>query len=201
MSVYFRINLNKTALEDRAEAQARRKLWVTVAIYLIVIIGLAVVLYLNDQKVTQKLEAKKSELAEIENSLKALEKSTRYVSEEDVVALASWEENRLLWTPKLKALAEILPSNMVYTKIAFLQDQLMLSGIAEIKPGQKELDLVLNLVNTIKAEPELMKDFTDVQFQYSNRITAGEQQVLDFGILCMVRQPQTEYLEDDTYEY
>ena len=188
-NVYFRINLNKTALQDKAESQYRKQFWSAVIIYLLIIGTLGYLVYKNDVKINEKLDAKRNILAETEEKLTSLEQSTRYVSEEDVLALASWEKNRLLWTRKLTALTDILPINMVYTKVTYNHSQLVISGIAEIREGQKELDLVLNLVNAIKAERRLMKDFYDVQFVSSHRINAGDQQVLQFSIKCLVNQP------------
>ena len=188
-NVYFQINLNKTALQDKAEAQYKKQFWSAVLIYLIILGVLSYFLYKNDVKINEKIATKKEIITEIEEKLRTLEQSTRYVSEEDVLALASWEKNRLLWTKKMTALADILPVNMVYTKMIYDHNQLIINGIAEIREEQRELNLVLNLVNAIKAEERLMKDFYDVQFVYSNRISAGGQQVLQFSIKCFVKQP------------
>ncbi len=199
-NVYFQINLNKTALQDKAESQYRQQFWTSVIIYLLIIAALGYIMYQNDVKVSEKVAAKEQVLSETEEELRSLEQRTEYVSEEDVLALASWEKNRLLWTKKMTALADILPINMVYTKLIYNRDLLIINGIAEIREGQKELDLVLNLVNAIKDENRLMKDFYNVQFVYSNRISAGGQQVLQFSIKCAVKQTfsaEGEYIAED----
>ncbi|RMH74318.1 MAG: hypothetical protein D6675_00365 [Gemmatimonadetes bacterium] len=191
-TIGFRINLNKVALESREEARRKRFFWVWMLLYFMVLGAILAWGYRYHEDINAKLAERRQRLADINAELSQLQKSPRYVSEEDVRVLAALEQNRLLWTPKLAALAEVIPAKAVYTKMSYDQDRnlFQLEGLTEVRKDQKELDFVLALIDSIRADSTLSADFLDVDFDFSKHINVGEQRVLEFGLVCKVRSPE-----------
>ncbi len=185
----FKVNLNKTAIENREQKVSKRKFWLGLFCYFLLLGAFVAFGYWRDQLIEEKIAERQGRLDQIEAELDALQQNPRYVSEEDVDVLAELEQNRLLWTSKLGALPQVLPEKAVYTKLYFdsSQNKFVIQGLTDIRKDQKELDFVLMLIDAIRANQKLSADFIEVDFDYSKRAEVGEQTVLDFGIICRVR--------------
>jgi Tfp pilus assembly protein PilN len=184
---YFRINLNKASNRLDLYQQKRRKkelLGVGAFVVMILLVS-AVGLYFGHQS-ESRIEAKRDTIAKLDRQMAELESSEEYISQEDVFALAELVDSRLLWTEKLAHLGEVLPDDIALTEVSFDQERLTVRGISKLRPRQSDLDLVVSILDRIKADPVLSEGFGTAKFQLSNRIRYEEQEILDFEIACNV---------------
>lgn len=185
----YRINLNKTAIENLEIERQNRRFWIGLFFYLILIGGFVYFGYVFNERIDGKIRDREIRLEQINTELAQLQKNPRFVSEEDVRMLAEFERERLLWTPKIAALADVIPQKAVYTDLLLAENQFVVEGISEVREDQKELDFVLSLIDSVKANKTLEKDFGKVDFKFSRRIRIADQPVLEFGIVAGVRSP------------
>ncbi|KPJ50433.1 MAG: hypothetical protein AMJ41_01385 [candidate division Zixibacteria bacterium DG_27] len=183
---YFRINLNKASNRlDLYQQRRRKRQLLTVGAYVVSILLISAVALYFGYLTRSQMEAKRETITELDRKIAELESSEEYISQEDLFALANLVERRLLWAEKLAHLAEVLPEDIALTEVGFDQERLTIRGISKLRPRQSDLDLVVSILDRIKADPALSEGFAEVKFQLSNRIRYEEQEILDFEIACM----------------
>lgn len=187
---YYSTNLNKASnqLDQFDQAQKRKKALSLVSLFAFILIAMGVVGYKTFQ-VQKTIEQYRSEYQLIEDRITQLEASSDYLSPEDVFALASITRERLTWSEKLSVLGNILPKDVAITELSYDGglNAFVIKGISKVKPGLKDLDLVVAIINLVKAQEDFSSDFSEIKFQSSQRVKHRDQEMVRFEIACLIK--------------
>jgi hypothetical protein len=168
---YYSTNLNKASNQlDQFEQAQKRKSYKTF-------------------QVQKMIEQYRSEYQLIEDRITRLEASSDYLSPEDVFALANITRERLTWSEKLSVLGNILPKDVAITELTYdgSLNAFLIKGISKVKPGLKDLDLVVAIINLVKAQEDFSSDFSEIKFQSSQRVKHRDQEMVKFEIACLIK--------------
>lgn len=187
---YYSTNLNKASnqLDQFEQAQKRKKALSLVFLFAVILVAMGVVGYKTFQ-VQKTIERYRSEYQLIEDRIIRLEASSDYLSPEDVFALANITRERLTWSEKLSVLGNILPRDVAITELTYdgNLNAFLIKGISKVKPGLKDLDLVVAIINLVKAQEGFSSDFSEIKFQSSQRVKYREQEMVRFEIACLIK--------------
>lgn len=187
---YFTINLNKS--EGHAEREARwrkRRELITILIFVMIFLILSLFTLRNHQAMGDIIEAKKQRISVIEKRLDELQRTGKNISKSDVLTLARMEKERFLWGSKLKALGDILPEDVVLTLLELNNRELRIKAISKIHKDEREFDKVNEFMNMLKSTPFFYREFTNIRFSESHRITVEKQEILAITITCAIEKP------------
>jgi hypothetical protein len=186
----YKINLNKASNRiDQYENTQKRRRIISMSLFLVLLLaGSGFVVYKTNQ-VQKIISEKKAELAEIQNKIDQLEASTEYLSPEDIFTLSHVARGRLTWSEKLAVLADILPKDVAITELTYDSNMkaFMIKGVSKVRLDMKDLDLVVSIIDLLKAQPEFSKDFAEIKFQSSQRIKHTDQEIVRFEIACLLK--------------
>jgi cell division protein FtsB len=186
---YYSINLNKASnrLDQFEQAQRRRKTITVVVLFVLLAVAIGAVGY-KTYLVNQTIDKYRAELQSIEDRIMQLEASSDYLSPEDLFALASITRDRMIWSEKLEILGNILPKDVAFTELVYDRDlnAFMIKGISKVKAGMKDLDLVVAIINVVRAQEDFSRDFSEIKFQSSQRIKHRNQEMVRFEIACLL---------------
>lgn len=187
---YYKINLNKASnrLDQFEQTQVRRRIVSISVFFLFVLAGMGVIVY-KTYKVEQTIKSQRAELQSIQDKINQLEASTDYLSPEDIFTLASVAHSRLTWSEKLAILGNILPKDVAITELSY-DDNLnafVIKGVSRVRADMKDLDLVVSIIDLMKAQEQFGADFSEIKFQSSQRIKHGSQEIVKFEIACLLK--------------
>jgi len=63
----------------------------------------------------------------------------------------------------------------------------MIKGVSKVKLDMKDLDLVVSIIDLMKAQPQFASDFSEIKFQSSQRIRHDDQEIVKFEIACLLK--------------
>jgi Tfp pilus assembly protein PilN len=188
----FLINLNRgEGQEEKAARWRKRQESITLYAFGLVFIVLIVFNYNNHKALRELIQTKERKIVRINRELEELKRQGQNVSKVDVLALAKLEQTRFLWTKKFKALAEILPDNTAVTGMEFANDAFVIKFVARIKPEVKDFEKISEIMELLKGTEDFFKDFMDIKFSESQRITVEGQDILSFAVQCNLRKTVT----------
>jgi hypothetical protein len=186
----YKINLNKASNRlDQYENVRKRRRVVTIGLFfLIVLAGSAYIVY-RASLVQNSIKAQQAELTGIEDKIAQLEASSEYLSPEDIFNLANVARGRLTWSEKLSILADILPRDIAITELTYDDNvkAFIIKGVSKVRSDMKDLDLVVSIIDILKAQPEFNNDFSEIKFQSSQRIKHNDQEIVRFEIACLLK--------------
>lgn len=187
---YYKINLNKASnrLDQYENTRKRRKIVSIGLLFLLVLFGSGFVYY-RANLVQKTIQAKQAELQDIQTKIDQLEASTEYLSPEDIFTLANVTRARMTWSEKLAVLADILPKDICITELTYDNGlkAFMIKGISKVRTDMKDLDLVVSIIDILKAQPEFTNNFSEIKFQSSQRIKHNNQEIVKFEIACLLK--------------
>jgi len=186
----FSINLHKT--EGHAEREMRwrkRRENLVILVFLLIFIVLSLYLYRNHQALGAVVQAKQRQIEEIERRLEELQKAGKNISKSDVLTLARMEKERFLWGSKLKALADILPEDVILTLLEYNNRELRIKAISKILADEKEFDKVSQFMDMLKTTPFFYREFSNIRFSESHRVKVEKQEILAITINCSIEKP------------
>lgn len=187
---YYSINLNKASnrLDQFEQAQKRRKALSFAFLFAIILAAMGVIVFKTFQ-VQKTIEQYRAEYRLIEDRIAQLEASSDYLSPEDVYTLANVTGERLTWSEKLSVLGNILPKDVAITELSYdgNLNAFLIKGISRVRPGMKDLDLVVAIINLVKAQEDFSSDFSEIKFQSSQRIRHQDQEIVKFEIACLIK--------------
>ncbi len=187
---YYKINLNKASNRlDQFESVKKKRKIVTISIFfLLVLAGTAYVVY-RASLVQNSIKAQQAELTSIDDKIARLEASSEYLSPEDIFTLANVARGRLTWSEKLSILADILPKDIAITELNYDDniEAFVIKGVSKVRSDMKDLDLVVSIIDILKAQPEFSRDFSEIKFQSSQRIKHNDQEIVRFEIACLLK--------------
>lgn len=186
----YKINLNKASnrLDQFENVRKRRRIISLGVFFLLVLGGTGFVIY-KAYNIQKKIESQRAELQSIEDKIAQLEASSDYLSPEDIFTLSNVTHGRMTWSRKLAILGNILPKDIAITELTY-DDNLkafVIKGISKVKLDMKDLDMVVSIIDLMKAQPEFGNDFSEIKFQSSQRIKHNEQEIVKFEIACLLK--------------
>lgn len=186
---YYSINLNKASnrIDQFEQMQRRRKAASVAALYAVMIL-IAVAVGYRSYRTETKIDNLRGEVAAIDEKITMLESSTDYLSPEDIFALSEVTTSRLVWSEKISVLGNILPKDVAITELAY-DDRLrvfLIKGLSRVRPGMKDLDLVVAIIDVVKSNEDFSSDFSEIKFQSSQRVRREEQEMVKFEIACLI---------------
>lgn len=185
----FSINLNKS--EGHAEREARwrrRRETITISFFLVIFLILTLYTLRNHQAMGEIIKAKEQKIAEIDRRLDELQRTGKNISKADVQTLARMEKERFLWASKLRALSDILPKDVILTLLEFNKRQLRIKAISKIMSDEREFDKVSEFMDMLKSTPFFYREFTNIRFSESHRVTIEKQEILSITITCTIEK-------------
>jgi len=188
-SVDYKINLNKESNRfDRFEQKQKNKRVMAIGFYFLIIMVVAALAIIKSYQTQRVIDGYQAELDYIIEEIKNLKTSAEYLSPEDIFALTELATTRLTWTEKFNVLGKILPKDVAITDLTYDQhiSTLSIKGISKVKADTKDLDLVVSIINLIKANENFYSDFVDVRFSSSTRLKYHDQEIIEFEIACIV---------------
>lgn len=187
---YYKINLNKASNRlDQFEATRKKRKYISLALFCMFLIGALGFVVYKTYQVEDLIDGKRAQLQGIEDKITQLEASSDYLSPEDIFTLATVARGRLTWSEKLAILGNILPKDVTITDLNYDDNMkvFLIKGVSKVKLDLKDLDLVVSIIDIIKAEPQFSSDFSDIKFQASQRIKHQNQEIVKFEIACLLK--------------
>lgn len=188
----FRINLNREeGFLQREARKARIRARITNVIATALLLLVAFFTYENDREFRDIIRSKDKQIRRIVAQIDSLQKAGQNVSKDDVLALARLDRERVLWTKKIRAMADRLPKKMVLTGLQLERGVLEIDAMSEITEKEKEFDKVKLFMDRLRATPLFFEDISSMKFKESRRIKKEDQNLLMFTVRCDVRASET----------
>ena len=181
---YFKINLNKFGemkLQQEKEKKTFIKAVVTFGLGTIILFSL--VLYL-DGKLNEKVQNRQNFLNDTEKQIASYQKSTEFLSSNDLDLLAKTFTERIFWAKKLVALSQEINNNMAITQFSYKNGVLSLFGVTSIEKTQREFDMIDQFIVKLKANTQISGDFPDIKYARASRDKVKDTDIIRFQIDC-----------------
>ncbi|MFB3844535.1 MAG: hypothetical protein ACE14O_02140 [Candidatus Cloacimonadaceae bacterium] len=184
---YFKINLNKYGEMKLQQEKEKRTFIQSVLIFLLgTVIFFGIILYLNGQ-LSKKVENRQRLLSDTERQVASYQRSTEFLSSNDLNLLAKTFTNRIFWAKKLVALSQEIDNKMAITQFSFKNGVLSLYGVTSIDRNQREFDLIDTFINKLKSNEEIVSDFPEIKYSKATRDRVKDTEILRFQIDCYSR--------------
>lgn len=185
---YFKVNLNKFG-EMKLQAERDNKTFRNaVIVYLAgALIMFAGLIFLNNS-LKKKVEIREKDLAKAKAELSSYVGQKDYLSVGDVNRLAQTFTNRIFWTRKLEALSNEIDRQLAIRKLNFSNGVLTLNGIIEVNESLKELLVINEFIDRLKANPDISNDFPEIKSGQVTRQVAKDTEILEFVIECYSKE-------------
>lgn len=181
---YFKINLNKFG-EMKLQQEKEKKTFIQAILFFVIgtIILFAFVLYL-DSVLAKKVVSRKDFLAETEKQIASYEKSSDFLSSNDLDLLAKTFNDRIFWAKKLVALSKEIDDKMAITQFSYKNGILSLYGVTQIDANIREFDLIDMFIAKLKANDQISMDFPEIKYARASRDKVKDTDILRFQIDC-----------------
>ena len=184
---YFKINLNKYG-EIKLQAEKEKKTFINAIVaFAICLIILIVGLVIVNGMLQEKVENRRSYLADTQKQLETFQTNEDYLSSTDLDRLSETFNNRIFWAKKMVALAQEINNQLAVSKFSYSNGILTLNGITPVDSNVKELDLINSFIIRLKENPEISNDFPQIKSGQISRQIVKDTAILEFVIECYSR--------------
>ena len=150
---------------------------------------------ITNYELNKLIDLRQTDINTLNQKINSLKKEGQVdLSKKDIEGLFKFESKRDYWTPKLQALADLTPKEMVIEELEFDKGKLNITAITRIEEGVKEFDVVEKFMNTIKADPNFQDSFQNIKFINSFRQTIQNQQTFTFKIQAKLKKTKLFFL-------
>tara|TARA_Y100000814_G_scaffold253051_1_gene200556 strand:- start:500 stop:1105 length:606 start_codon:yes stop_codon:yes gene_type:complete len=188
---YIKINLNQVVSRFQMEEMMlnRNRTYMAAAAIFCFVCLFSFMSYTN-YELNKLIDLRQTDINTLNQKINSLKKEGQVdLSKKDIEGLFKFESKRNYWTPKLQALADLTPKEMVIEELEFDKGKLNITAITRIEEGVKEFDVVEKFMNTIKADPNFQDSFQNIKFINSFRQTIQNQQTFTFKIQAKLKKP------------
>jgi hypothetical protein len=184
---YFKINLNKFG-EMKIQQEKEKRTFIQALLFFGIgtIILFAGVLYL-DSILAEKVLSRQQFLDETEKQIASYQKSTEFLSSNDLDLLAKTFNDRIFWAKKLVALSQEIDNKMAITQFSYKNGILSLYGVTQIDKNVREFDLIDMFIAKLKANEQISTDFPDIKYARASRDKVKDTDILRFQIDCYIK--------------
>jgi hypothetical protein len=181
---FFRINLNKFG-EMKLQQEKEKKTFLQALLFFIIgtLLLFSLMVYLNS-KLAAKVANRQNFLNETEKQIASFQKSTEFLSSNDLDLLAKTFTNRIFWAKKLVALSQEIDNKMAITQFSYKNGILSLYGVTSIDKNQREFDLIDMFISKLKANEQISMDFPEIKYARASRDKVKDTDILRFQIDC-----------------
>jgi uncharacterized protein YhhL (DUF1145 family) len=187
---YYKINLNKASNRlDQFEQSRKVRKFIALAVFFVIVLAGMVLMVYKGSQVQKTVNSQKAELASIQEKIGQLEASSDYLSPEDIFTLSNVTKSRMIWSEKMAILGSTLPKDVAITELVYDENlkAFVIKGISKVRADIKDLDLVVSIIDLIKAQQAFAADFAEIKFQSSQRVKHGAQEIVKFEIACLLK--------------
>tara|TARA_B100000530_G_scaffold215026_1_gene137966 strand:+ start:297 stop:902 length:606 start_codon:yes stop_codon:yes gene_type:complete len=188
---YIKINLNQVVSRFQMEEMMlnRNRTYMAAAAIFCFVCLFSFMSYTN-YELNKLIDLRQTDINTLNQKINSLKKEGQVdLSKKDIEGLFKFESKRNYWTPKLQALADLTPKEMVIEELEFDKGKLNITAITRIEEGVKEFDVVEKFINTIKEDPNFQDSFQNIKFINSFRQTIQNQQTFTFKIQAKLKKP------------
>ena len=188
---YIKINLNQVVSRFQMEEMIlnRNRTYMAIAASFCFICLFSFMSYTN-YELNKLIDSRENDIKALNQKINSLKKEGQVdLSKKDIEGLFKFESKRNYWTPKLQALADLTPKEMVIEELEFDKGKLNITAITRIEEGVKEFDVVEQFMNTIKEDPNFKDSFQNIKFINSFRQTIQNQETFTFKIQAKLKKP------------
>ena len=178
------INLNQTV--SRAELSAlkeEKQRWVLFGIAslaFIILLGWFISINIS---MNNLIDARKDTITDIIEKTDQLKKDGQInLAKSDIESLYDIEQQRVIWSTKLKELTKIIPDDMTILNVHFKQKRLVISAIARLYPEVKAFTIIEKFINVLESNPEFSKNFSSTELKRSQLDKSQGQEFLFFEV-------------------
>tara|TARA_B100000401_G_C52786926_1_gene711321 strand:- start:749 stop:1354 length:606 start_codon:yes stop_codon:yes gene_type:complete len=188
---YIKINLNQVVSRFQMEEMLlnRNRTYMAAAAIFCFVCLFSFMSYTN-YELNKLIDLRQADINTLNQKINSLKKEGQVdLSKKDIEGLFKFESKRNYWTPKLQALADLTPKEMVIEELEFDKGKLNITAITRIEEGVKEFDVVEKFMNTIKEDANFKDSFQNIKFINSFRQTIQNQQTFTFKIQAKLKKP------------
>jgi|TARA_B000000609_G_C24174164_1_gene352563 Tfp pilus assembly protein PilN len=184
MNKFIFINLNQTV--SRAELSAikeEKQRWIlfgSIAFIFTLLLGWFISINLSLSKLIESRENTITDIIEKTNTLK--KDGQINLAKSDIESLYTIEEERIIWSKKLKELARVIPDDMTIINVHYKQKRLVVSAIARLYPDVKAFTIIEKFIDVLESNPEFSNDFSSTELKRSQLDKSQGQEFLFFEI-------------------
>ncbi len=181
---FFKINLNKFG-EMKLQKEKEKKTFITAIVIfsLGTILLFCLALFLNST-LAKKVQSRQDLLTETERQIATYQKSTEFLSSNDLDLLAKTFNDRIFWAKKLVALSQEIDNKMAITQFSYKNGILSLFGVTSIEKTQREFDLIDQFIAKLKSNEQIATDFPEIKYARASRDKVKDTDILRFQIDC-----------------
>ena len=184
MNKFILINLNQTV--SRAELSAikeEKQRWAffgIVTLLFVILLGWFISINLS---MNSLINARQDTITDIIDKTNQLKKDGQInLAKSDIESLYDIEQERVIWSTKLKALTQIIPDDMTILNVHFKQKRLVISAIARLYPEVKAFTIIEKFINVLENDAEFSKNFSSTELKRSQLDKSQGQEFLFFEI-------------------
>ena len=188
---YIKVNLNQVVSRFQMEEMIlnRNRTYMAAAVSFCFVCLFSFMSYTN-YELNKLIDSRENDINRLNNKINSLKKEGQVdLSKKDIEGLFKFESKRNYWTPKLQALADLTPKEMVIEELEFDKGKLNITAITRIEEGVKEFDVVQEFMNTIKEDPNFKDSFQDIKFINSFRQNIQNQKTFTFKVQAKLKKP------------
>ena len=184
MNKFIFINLNQTV--SRAELSAikeEKQRWIlfgSIAFIFTLLLGWFISINYSLSKLIESRENTITDIIEKTNTLK--KDGQINLAKSDIESLYIIEEERIIWSKKLKELARVIPDDMTLINVHYKQKRLVVSAIARLYPDEKAFTIIEKFIDVLESNPEFSNDFSSTELKRSQLDKSQGQEFLFFEI-------------------
>ena len=187
---YIKINLNQVVSRFQMEEMKlnRNRTYIAITLSFLFVCLFSFMSYTN-YELNKLIDSRKNDIKALNTKINSLKKEGQVdLSKRDIEGLFLFESKRTYWTPKLQALADLTPQEMVIEELEFDKGKLNITAITRIEENVKEFDVVEEFMNTIKEHPDFSDSFQDIRFINSFRQTIQGQETFTFRVQAKLKK-------------
>ncbi len=183
----FKINLNK--LEDKSAVQrTMARQGYALLLLCALFIALSVLSVGRFRTLVAKRQGFTTTALELKQQIKSLQQGEEYIGEEQVLDLYDLTNERIFWSEKLEALADIVDTSIAITAMQFQREKLYIKGITAVKSDENRFRTISSFIDSLKAAPVFAGDFGTIEFSSSDRMEYMNKNIVSFEIICLRNQ-------------
>ena len=184
MGKFILINLNQTVSRAELSAQKEEKqrwaLFGIASLAFIILLGWFITINIS---MNNLIDARQDTITDIIEKTNQLKKDGQInLAKSDIESLYDIEQQRVIWSTKLKELTKIIPDDMTILNVHFKQKRLVISAIARLYPEVKAFTIIEKFINVLENNPEFSKNFSSTELKRSQLDKSQGQEFLFFEV-------------------
>ncbi len=177
------INLNKRKTSESLALRNKEQIrWFIFGLLVSFLFGMNGLTWYIGLNYNGLIHQKNMEIDQIKEEISLLREKGKNLSKQDIMTLASLENNRFLWAENLEKLGMMTPEDMSLTELKYKKNKLFIKGIATTYRGQKDFEQVERFIHLLKSNHEFSDNFTRLKLIHHALINVRGQDIVAFEL-------------------